>query len=238
MNFTKFVDLVYSQELFFSHRSILEDKFEGALTINMSKKLDEFDKSVDAENEKLHNEKGLGDIPRRSQTRNIYTGIKDGIYINCWHMNDHESAAMWKLYAQYNQGIAIQSMYERWTESFSLTPIPIYCGVVNYKDYDNDPYKNNLLGEIFLPFTTKRKSFEYEQEIRAIISYNTLPNQSVCQPQNSGVKVQVNLEKLIENIYVSPNCQTWFTSLVQNVVDKSGLKNIVRNSVLDKSPLH
>jgi len=33
--------------------------------------------------------------------------------INCWHMNDHESAAMWKLYLKSDEGIAIQSTYRK-----------------------------------------------------------------------------------------------------------------------------
>ena len=31
--------------------------------------------------------------------------------INCWHLNDHESAAMWKLYLKSNEGIVIQSTF-------------------------------------------------------------------------------------------------------------------------------
>ena len=37
--------------------------------------------------------------------------------INCWHMNDHESAAMWKLYLKSNEGIAVQSTYETLRDS-------------------------------------------------------------------------------------------------------------------------
>lgn len=30
-------------------------------------------------------------------------------FLSCWRADDHESEAMWRLYANYNKGIAIQS---------------------------------------------------------------------------------------------------------------------------------
>ena len=32
--------------------------------------------------------------------------------INCWHESDHESAAMWKLYAKDDNGIAIKTDFD------------------------------------------------------------------------------------------------------------------------------
>ena len=48
--------------------------------------------------------------------------------INCWHMNDFESEAMWKLYLKSNEGIAIQSTYQRLIDSLSNTDLSIHIG--------------------------------------------------------------------------------------------------------------
>jgi hypothetical protein len=37
--------------------------------------------------------------------------------INCWHTNEHESAAMWKLCLKSDEEIAVQSTYEKVRDS-------------------------------------------------------------------------------------------------------------------------
>src|SRR5215469_15260960 len=41
--------------------------------------------------------------------RSITTLLSSSYFVNSWHMNDHESAAMWKVYLKSNEGVAIQS---------------------------------------------------------------------------------------------------------------------------------
>ncbi len=199
VDFTKFVDLLYSSELYFSKLSNLEDKYEGSLTVDMLKRREQFDKGVDEENEKLYKEKGFGDIPRRNQVKSIYQGLRDGMFVNCWHMNNYESAAMWQLYSRYGDGIAIQTTYHKWTECFSVSPIRVNCGVVEYEDYESASSNENFFGNIHKPFVTKRLSFEHEKEVRALISYNLLPDKSVCNIKDGGIKAKVNLSLLLEN---------------------------------------
>src|SRR5205807_5294014 len=38
--------------------------------------------------------------------------------VSCWHVNDGESAAMWKLYSQEDSGIAVQSSVDRLNKGF------------------------------------------------------------------------------------------------------------------------
>lgn len=42
---------------------------------------------------------------------------QDWMYISCWHMNEYESAAMWKLYAKSSDAIAIQTTFQKLCES-------------------------------------------------------------------------------------------------------------------------
>ena len=56
------------------------------------------------------------------------------VAVNCWHENEHESAAMWKLYIKSVEGIAIQSTYSKLKKSFINDEI-IFIGKVKYIDY-------------------------------------------------------------------------------------------------------
>jgi hypothetical protein len=53
-------------------------------------------------------------------------------YISCWHMNEDESAAMWRLYSQFDEAICIQSTFKRFQEGL---PSFVHAGEVNYIDY-------------------------------------------------------------------------------------------------------
>ena len=89
--------------------------------------------------------------------------------IFCWHENDYESAAMWKLYSDLENGIAIQSTFKNLKECFFEDEPDVVIGKVEYLNYNEDsiPWGNKLY--IYKPFMYKRRSFEYENEIWAII---------------------------------------------------------------------
>jgi hypothetical protein len=44
-------------------------------------------------------------------------------FVNCWHMNKHESAAMWQLYGSSTQGIAIWSTYQGCANHSGIIPV-------------------------------------------------------------------------------------------------------------------
>jgi hypothetical protein len=56
--------------------------------------------------------------------------------VSCWHMNDYESKAMWKLYA--NKGIAIESTIGQFKSSFlrESGENKIYVFPVRYEDFE------------------------------------------------------------------------------------------------------
>ena len=48
----------------------------------------------------------------------------------------------------------------------------------------------------------------------------------------------IDLNCLIENIYVSPTSQSWFYDVVKNIVDKYGIKKSVLQSTLNEEPFY
>jgi len=227
LDFTKLVDLLYSSSLYFTRADLFNDIFEGSITKTTSEL----------------RAKRLNDLIKMGQSR--YVGKSDWwskenqnarkeIAINCWHMNDHESAAMWKLYLKSNEGIAIQSTYERLIRSLDETKIAILVGAVKYIDYDKDMIDSNK----FSAFLHKRKSFEHEKELRCIIWKSGFNNSTKINLDNGGVKVEVNLMKLIENVYVSPDSPTWFTELVKEVSEEFEVNVPVINSRINDTPIY
>ena len=100
MDFAKFVWMLNHQCLYFCKVDKLksEDPFEGSWLPNGF----------------------LKNIPKEIAVNFATQAISCGppITINCWHLNDYESAAMWKLYGGVNKGIAIQSTFDRMIKAF------------------------------------------------------------------------------------------------------------------------
>ena len=121
---------------------------------------------------------------RADQFNDPYEGIQaklngstsntKNIYINCWHQNEYESAAMWDLYIKSNEGIAIQSSVTKLCGSFNDYKHDVYIGQTKYIESHKEslPSNNSLL-----PYLDKRKSFSHEQEIRAMINFK---NNDIC----------------------------------------------------------
>lgn len=227
MDFTKFVEFLNSERLFFARADKFEDIFEGSFPINSAK-------IRDALYAKLISEKALNPeyTPEFISEKNQEG--KKLIAISCWHMNDHESAAMWKIYLKSNEGIAIQSTFKRLKNELNTNDKRIFIGKVNYINYEKDFIEWN---NGFAPFVHKRKSFAHENELRAIIWQPTLNENQQNEFTEDGIKINVNVLELVENIYVSPDCPRWFTELISITCLKFGYKINVSNSKLNENPI-
>lgn len=236
MDFTKFVSLVKTKALFFSRADNFQDPFEGAKGLQKNKtKWNKFykeffvhsyknppegidfsksDKEILKEASRLLSE--LDSIGKKQLTET---------FINCWHENPYESEAMWKLYiSSLDQGIAIKTTYKKLYNSLDRNP-EIHIGRVNYIDY------NNSFAGINDSFWFKRKSFEHEKEVRAIIRDYSVKS-------DTGKLIQVKLEILIDKVYLSPTSQNWFKDLVADIMMKYGLKKRILVSDMTAKPFH
>jgi hypothetical protein len=244
MDFTKFVSTLEEGGLFFSRLDQLGDPFEGSVPrANLTTRLEEWKMYWDERNVKTLQEA----TPIMLQWQRQWS------YVNCWHMNELESAAMWKLYAKTDEAICIQSTYQRLEtcieESPSTEDDNIFIGTVQYIDYQTEclPNDNQLYHLVY-----KRRSFEHERELRAVIwraprfpdgTTLNFPNDLSKEdyPQDlpkGGVWVKLDLDQLIESIYVAPSSQSWFHNLVEKVVTRYGIKKPVRQSLLNSSPIY
>ena len=230
IDFTKFVDLLNSQSLYFTRADKFEDIFEGSVPIM----------TAELRNKRmLEMIKNQEVLPKYSPEfwEELGRKSREEYAINCWHMNDYESAAMWKLYLKSNEGIAVQSNYYKLISSLQPTEKRIFIGVVNYIDYEKEVIDWN---NSFNPYVHKRKSFAHENELRAIIWKPIKSIKRTTQETEwteGGIKIKIDLNSLVENIFVSPDSAEWLTDLVKDTCDKFGFSFNVINSRLNDTPV-
>lgn len=225
MDFTKFVSMLESSALFFARADCLGDPFEG---------------SYSRGNERLRPiiYQGMpSEALSRMATENAsFTRLlRQWTFISCWHLNEGESAAMWKLYAQTNEAVALKSSFFRLANAVDDKT---YVGMMEYIDFDRDWLPE---GNTFYPYVHKRLSFAHEREVRAVIQELPVNDKGIDltkEPPIGGVERIVNLATLVESIYVAPTCPAWFKNTVEKVVRRYGLSTPVLQSALDAEPFY
>jgi hypothetical protein len=225
MDFTKFVSLLEREALFFARADKLDDPFEGSLSTPTLAALEK-------EFADLHPDK-LGEVIGG------YKEWRRCTVLNCWNMSDYESAALWKQYLEGSEGVAIQSTFGRLTESFvGGGDLPVYVGTVQYIDYETDIVP---VGNAMHPFLRKRKSFEHENEVRAVMFRVPTREGRIdwgFEPFGpDGEYVSIDIDRVVQAIHVSPTAPGWFKALVESVVARYGLDKPVINSSLADRPV-
>lgn len=229
MDFPKLLSILEYNRLYFSRSDLFEDKHEGAYPISSAK---EYEESI----EELSKHQQL---PYGDKTSEIYrNNSKLMTFINCWHINENESAAMWKLYSASEFSVAIKSNIGMLKTSIENSTVSVFIGLVDYIDYVNDHIQ---IDNGFNFFLRKRKSFQHENEVRAMLlnTYYNGTNVDFKRMNNTyGINVDCNPQNLIHEIYVSPYAQEWFAKLIEDTIKRYGLKVNVIHSNLYDDPLY
>ncbi|HUS46591.1 MAG TPA: hypothetical protein VM098_00615 [Phycisphaerae bacterium] len=217
MDFVKFVAMLESGSLFFARADLFEDPWEGSWYA-----LECYAKPFGGFDIRKVMRAVLARDAEAEKTRHA---------VSCWHLSEVESAALWRLYAQSQGGIAIQTTFARVKESLADYREAVFIGKVKYIDYDRDQIKGS---NAFLPLLHKRRSFEHEREVRAITLCCLAPKEFASR---QGISVPVVLDKLIETVHVCPWSPEWVGELTKRVVQRYGLKTPVQQSkLLDRPP--
>lgn len=149
MSFVKFVSILAEHSLYFSRPFRFDDRWDGLFppsyfsnTIHYAKEhgvpCDDF----------------VEDFAKRRK-RHRY-----GHFVNCWHISDHESDAMWRLYGLAPEGVAIQSTKRSVQDC--LRPHN-YGDVIYYEP--NDSIRTEPLSARS-DILWKRRHFSWEREFR------------------------------------------------------------------------
>lgn len=211
LDLSKFVDLLLNRKLFMSRSDKFEDQYEGTFSEPTFEEI----KKLSADNRDF---------------LKYYKKHREKVVISSWHLNEYESFAMWQIFTQKQEGLAIQSTIRRLQDAMAPEETyRQYIGEVNYIDYKKEyiPFDNT-----FFPFLFKRKSFQYEREIRIItdVSKNhvTIDN---------GLKIDVDISTMIEKIYIHPKSENWYKNLVIELVKRLGFDFRIEKSDLESDIL-
>ena len=221
MDFTRFVSLLEKQALFFARADKLGDPFEGALSrINVA----------------MHPVLYKDEDPNLRATMAYF--MKESrrfTLVNCWHESPHESAAMWRLYSGGAGSIAVRSDQDSLTGSL-IGDDDVHVGRVAYVNYERHFIPE---GNSFHPYLHKRRSFEHEREVRAVIQRFPTDGGKVDLSKDLcavGKYQQVNVSTLVKQVVFSPYAQDWFGELVASVARRYGLEVPVGKSALAEPP--
>jgi hypothetical protein len=211
LDLSKFVDLLLYKKLFMSRSDKFEDQYEGT-----------FSEPTYEEIRKL--------AKNNPNFLDYYKTHRKNVVISSWHINEYESFAMWQIFTQKNEGLAIQSTLGKLQKALAVdTEFEQFIGEVNYIDYKKEyiPFDNT-----FFPFLFKRKSFQYEREVRVISDVTKFELEI-----DNGLKIDVNIEELIEKIYIHPKSENWYKKLVMDLVTRLGFNFEIEKSDLESDIL-
>lgn len=233
MDFTRFVSLLNSGSLHLTRCDQFDDHFEGAARQHdIQARLDEY------RNEFMKNKTYSADELPAILGRLWKKYQRQYVYINCWHISDCESAAMWRLHAKSDNTIAVQTTYAKLRQAL---PASFHIGEVMYVDHQT--YMNEAR-DVFFTSMYKRKSFAHERELR-ICYIDTYEFQQDSKDPNAFFlndptrvfeTVPVNLQALIESVRVAPEAPTWLVKLVRDSAIRFGYDFCIHQSSFSEYP--
>lgn len=246
LDLAKFIWLIENQKLYLSGVDSLNDPHEGStpkflaadfdrqlLAVRRDQLLREFGSD-------LGSEKFQTEMPRlieQNRQMRIHKQKERGqLYVNCWHLGNPESEAMWRLYCPGNNGVALQTSYSKLVKSIE-NDSELYIGRVTYIDYESQGFP---LDNVFYPVMHKRISFAHEQEVRLVkirVPDDWGLPQEFCPP---GISIDWPLEPTIKGIYVDPYAPEYFYDVLCAIVRSiaPNLKDRVLWSQMRASPVY
>lgn len=223
IDFAKFVHLLTYSKLYFVRMDKLSDQLEGTLTENGVKEIEDRYNSLDFPISKMERK------ARTTKEINHIEKFKKYTLVNCWTKNSAESFALWKIYLS-NQacGVSIQTKYKNLKSCLK-------DGNYNYlfqKVYYSNKVIDNRMSSVQF---RKNKYYKYENEVRIAIfsQYKKFAGEPKFE---NGTYINVDLNQLIENIYVSPFAPDWFYELITHLVkDKFNYEiPIIKSKIKEK----
>jgi len=203
INFPKFFSMLESTSLHFSRVDRFSDEYEGSYPENL---FDDVKPLTEKQKQSVENFKNVTKKLASSKMR-----------VNCWNICDYESSNLWKTYVQ-NNGLAIQSTFKRFKESFAKTQEEVFIGKVKYIDYKKESFPDLNLFELVVH---KWKFYESENELRSAIMIGT-PGTKYVDFNNPPIilPIKSDLKTLIQKIVLFPGASNWIKDLIKSILKR------------------
>lgn len=222
LDLAKFIWLLENRKLYLSRLDLLNDPHEGTTPRLLALLRDQQFRDLGAE-------QLVAQIP------NINQQSRKSLYVNCWHLGNTESEAMWRLYCPNDGGVAIQTTYEKLVASVENDRF-CYIGAVTYIDYESQGFP---LNNFFYPVMHKRASFAHEQEVRLVKTLSEYWG-TPGRESPAGVTIDWAPEATVEAIYVNPYAPEFYHDVVCSIVRRVApvLEQQVRWSQMRAAPVY
>ena len=205
MSTEKFLSLISSSQLNLARIDQFDDPWEGSITRG----------TADAINANW----GATAPQSLNYIKSTLTNFTKRTFASCWHMNDHESAAMWDLYARRDAGVAIKTSIESLKRSL-ICQEELFVGQVRYEDYAKHVVDMNMYSHILL----KRKSFEHERELRVVYFEPQVDGTpALVESATRYKRVPVNLNVLLKSVKIAPTAPAWHLKAISDAAVALGL---------------
>lgn len=165
----------------------------------------------------------------RSELSSSFKSAFQSTFISCWHASKHESEAMWKLYSKdTTEGVVIRTSAGKLISSIKSSNHIALHRVIYDDNYVHEPGDHSLAR-----FLVKRQAFKHESEVRLVAK--DYESGKMGRP---GIHVELDLQKLISEIRLSPFAPQWVGEAVESVSDKFGIEAKVIKSAISNSAFH
>ena len=225
LDIEKFKSLLETKSLFFCRADKFSDPFEGSVPRKEAEYRIQADKLA---SQQLGREFNEGKAKENSDsTGRLHRSLKQSTIVNCWHINENESDAMWRLYLKDNEGVAIQTTAVRMIKAIEEIPDKIGISKIRYIDYENGAWYHPIdyphrHYNLYMPLVHKRNEFKHENEFRLLIDIDEAVHDNQyweTQPNHKGKLIPVNLDTLIEKVYLPPTADEHTSALIKKVAE-------------------
>jgi hypothetical protein len=149
--------------------------------------------------------------------------VRKSMFASCWHKNAEENAVFWN-YFKSEPTVAIKTTVGSLVKAVSSNSEPLYlCNVQYFDENTAIPSQNG-----FYQASHKRLQYAWEREVR-LLYWCPRTSNGEKNPDDS-YKINVNIQTLALEIWLSPNSDERFASIVKEIVAKAGLTSEVKRS--------
>lgn len=255
LDFSQFIKLLETESLWFTRTDQFSDPYEGifparamqSLVENKKKSIENLRELVE---DGLVSEEQIEHILDTDPTESTFDNLdlfRRMSFINCWHMSEYESMAMWKANLTSVEGVVIRSTFSRLKNALDPDGVhDYYLGTLNYIDFFNDDIREEV-DNMYRAYVYKQQEYEFEKEVRAVIGQLPETEQDDLSPGDApthkwdehppGFPVKVDLGELIEAIYISPISPSWHDKkFFESILCTYELDKQIETSILDVTP--
>lgn len=219
MDVPKFISLLQSSSLFLCRADRFPDRFEGSFTEGTKQLIEQSYK-------KYHI---ACSYPHFKQQ------LRQGVFISCLSLGIDDNMALWKLYGQSNDCVAITTTVSQMKQALDgyKGVGQLYLRRVEYIRHWKNP--EILIKPYSNIFRYKTVGFSFEKEVRIILDrhHETFD----ADQKDEGVHIPILLNSFLRSIVASPEASPWFKRVVDEISRKYDLKCPIRTSVMAKKPI-